>query len=225
MGNLHQFGIAMEMYIGHQPLMPPYLSALYPDHMEAKELYVCPADPTDGLEGSKPKWHDDQYPETDELATNRAGEQAFEQEHYGADAYTVKFAGEDKEPYRYRNQEITAGSYTYEFSVARCPFGQEWGTKPDQRAYGGNGDGIVDWREYKNAAEVKGLNPTTGEYTNEAYGLCVPVIRCFYHARSQQTHEESTVLNLAGHHGTYRSDRTGDGWKRACKPGAFEPAD
>ncbi len=216
--NLKQIGIALEIYKIHQPLSVPYLSVLCGDVIP-KELLICLSDSTKGQEGSKPTWDTFQYWETDDLPSNLAGEQAFEQQHYGKGAYEVEFAGGTAKPHQFRNKAVQACSYIYEYSVARYPFGDEYGDKPDLLVNGGNADGIVSWREYKSAVDMNGMQTNGAFKEKDAYGDCVPMVRCFHHTSQQMSDEEITVLNLGGHHGTYKSSPEGDGWKNECKPG------
>ena len=218
--NLHQLGIAIEEYLlGEQP-RPPYLSALHAEGFPA-ESYLCPSDDSDGEDGSKPVWDPVQYPETDELPAdadpakgNRAGEDDWETHWYGASGYQVSFLGVTQEPYKFRNQDITACSYIYEYTVARIP--PEWddlGGKPDI-----NNDGQVAWREYKEEVEEKGLQADGTYDRSQGYGSCVPVVRCFQHTTTD-FEPDDLVINLPVHHGVYDSNTTGDGWKEHCQPG------
>jgi len=220
--NLHQIGIALELYSISQPLRPPYLSVLYPRELP-KEIFICPSDGTRGHEGSKPSWDPEQYWETDELPSNLAGEDAFEAEHYGASGYEVEFAGRTAKPHEFRNKQVTACSYIYEFTVARCPFAGAYGNLPDLPKNRGNGDGIVSWREFKTAVDMNGLHPDGTYHPEDAYTVCVPVVRCFHHTSKQLRADEVTVLNLRGDQAVRLSTPAADGWKEACRPTQASP--
>lgn len=219
--NLHQQGLSIEIYTQgqdvHNPQRPPYLSAMYPDDLDTKEMLICPSDETEGEEGSKPTWDPSQFPETDELPSNECGTADWENANYpgGDGAYQVSFGGVTQEPYLFRNTEIDACSYIYEYTIARCPFADAYGDKPDEK---GNQDGVVSWREYKEEVEEKGMQADGSYDSDEGWHTCVPMVRCFQHTEAGADFADSLVLNLAGHSGIYNSDTTGDGWKEHCKP-------
>ncbi|NLW51229.1 MAG: type II secretion system protein [Candidatus Brocadiaceae bacterium] len=232
MNNLQQIAKAKEMYLLAYRVECPWLSSLYPEFIDQKKVYVCPGDPYDGTEGGKPPWdcyynksHDPpysgQFRETDDLAINRTGEDnwtytvpqwrtqpAFTITREG---YKVRIPGLRRsiEPYKLRNESIEACSYIYEFSVARCYWADN--NDADRATLGGNGDGVVSWREQKTVVEMKGYGKA------EAYGTCIPVVRCFYHT-SEDLKPTDHVVNLGAHHAVYLSGPTGDGWKEHCRP-------
>jgi len=233
--NLKQLGTAKEMYAINYKVECPWLSTLYPQYVDNLKLYICPTDQYEGAKGSKPPWdnyyhsthnppYSGRFPETDDLEKNKTGDNwTFQIEGWGTQAaytmtypaYKIKF---DKlaaiEPYKLRNTSVTACSYIYEFCVAQCYWAD---TKdPDKATLGGNGDGIVSWREQKTCVEMNGHG------TGDAYGTCVPVVRCFYHT-TDRLKPTDYVLNLGAHYGVYVSDPTGDGWKSYCKPTRVNP--
>ncbi|MFP4028101.1 MAG: prepilin-type N-terminal cleavage/methylation domain-containing protein [Candidatus Brocadiia bacterium] len=210
--NLHQTALALQQYNMHGRPRPAYLSAMVPDYLDNPELLICPSDTTEGAEGSKPEWDPVQYPETDELPSNQCGTAAWESANYpsGDGAYQVTFGGVTQEPYLFRNDSVTACSYIYEFTVARCPFaGAQAGDIDDK----GNGDGVASWREYKEAVDMDGMGGADG------YGSCVPVIRCFHHT-TRDFERNDFVLNVGAHHGIYDSGTGGNlgenSWKDHC---------
>ena len=235
--NLHQIGLQLAAYQITYPELPPYLSCLFPGYMTSPEHFLCPADGTDGADGSKPWWDPSPYPETDELASNQAGEATFENTHYGAGAYTINYGDKTGiKPYTLRNSTFNTCSYIYEMTPARCPFAEgtfeekekdeadaDYNPKfPDDREHRGNNDGEVSWREYKVAVEMNGLREGTGEYTRTAYSVCVPLVRCFFHT-SEDFLPDDRVLNLPGHWGVYDSGTSGivgsgNSWQDACNP-------
>ncbi len=129
--------------------------------------------------------------------------------------YKIRF-GKFKaiEPYLLRNDQVEACSYMYEFCVARCYWSST--TDPDKAKYGGNGDGTVSWREQKTVMEMKGHG------SGDAYGQCVPVLRCFHHTTEDLTPKDF-VLNLSAHHQVYPSGPMGDGWMLECIPDPVVP--
>jgi prepilin-type N-terminal cleavage/methylation domain-containing protein len=229
--NLKQIGTAKEMYSLAYELECPWLSSLYPEFLDNPALYICPTDPYNGAEGSKPPWdcyfhstatppYSGQFRETDDLPRNKTGMDnwTYTVDGWGSQSdFTITRAGyqidfgkhEDIEPYLLRNSEIRACSYIYEFCVARCYWSNS--SDPDRVRLGGNADGTVSWREQKTTMEMNGYE------SGEAYHDCVPVVRCFYHTSEELTPKD-LVVNLAAHHGVYLSDPTGDGWKVHCKP-------
>jgi prepilin-type N-terminal cleavage/methylation domain-containing protein len=230
--NLKQIGGAKELYSLVYHIECPWLSNLYPEFIDQKNVYICASDPYDGAEGSKPPWdcyynsshnpvYSGQFRETDELDINETGKDGwtYTVPGWGAQSdftitrnhYTVKLPGERTaiEPYKLRNDEIDACSYIYEFSIARCYWADN--NHADRVVLGGNGDGVVTWREQKTVVEMEGYG------TGNAYHTCVPVVRCFYHT-SPELEPRDCVINLAAHHGVYQSGPTGDGWKEHCQP-------
>jgi len=55
--NLQRIGRALFLYRDrHSNNLPPYLTALYPDFIDEKKVFQCPADPHKGAEGAFPNW-------------------------------------------------------------------------------------------------------------------------------------------------------------------------
>ncbi|MBM4081032.1 MAG: DUF1559 domain-containing protein [Planctomycetes bacterium] len=212
--HLRQLGHAIELYRIAFDDLPPWLSTLYPKYISDHRVYLCPSDPFDGHEASVPPWATGlQFTETDDTAANTATDQV----RYGDDLVA---------PRDYRNTEIKACSYIYEFSLAKCSYWYQSGNPPFPDTNGGNNDGVVSWREVKQLVDQKGLcqdlndinnNGDTNEYVfdpSQAYRGRVPIIRCFYHSNTH-FNNLNVVLNLAsGNYNVYRSDVTGTGWMR-----------
>jgi len=237
--NLQQIAKAKEMYMLVYQVECPWLSNLYPEFIDQKAQFVCPSDEYEGAEGSKPPWdcyynsshlpvYSGQFRETDELDINKTGMDnwTYTVPGWGNQApftitrqgYKVKVPGirrsRTMEPYKMRNDDIDACSYIYEFSVARCYWADN--NDADRPSLGGNGDGIVSWREQKAVVEMKGHG------TGQAYSTCIPVVRCFYHT-SEDLKPKDYVVNLAADHRVYVSGPTGDGWKEYCMPTPVAP--
>ena len=232
--NLHNLMPIMEMYDSANDMRVPYLSGLALGYNLPKELLICPADGLQGANGSKPAWDPgDHFPETNELPSNKAGTAAFEQDATtkysravppNGTEYKINFGDlKGVYPYKFRNEDIVACSYIYEYTVARCPFATgNFATLPDKQSHRGNGDGIVSWREYKDAVECRGLQ-SDGTYSPEmAWKLCVPVVRCFFHT-TRRFDDKDIVLNFANDYHVYLSDPTADGWKSVCNPDVLAP--
>jgi len=238
--NLHQVGLALTSYsIGETP-KPAYLSCLCPDLLP-NEMYVCPSDESQGKDGSKPPWDpgcqfaetDDLPPDADPAKGNRAGEPDWETHwnsdskcagmSYLPDGYQVTLNGITQEPYKFRNSAIEACSYIYEYSVARCPFGddvRDYFSKDGKDGIKkGNRDGQMGWREYKEECEEKGLHGDGKYYREDAYGGCVPITRCFFHSNTEpEKFPDSLIINLSvGRGDVYNSDPAKDGWQRHCR--------
>lgn len=123
---LHQFGVAAFRYKeDNNERFPPWLSTLYPEYIDAKEMYLCSSDYSHGADGSRPNdmpGSVDQFPETDDLPSN-------------SDPAATN-----------RNPNITVCSYMYEFCAAECSWagdlsshlvGQPWyAVKTYQMAHG-----------------------------------------------------------------------------------------
>lgn len=199
-GNLMQFSTAIEMYRNNYDDYPPWLSSLYPLYITDKEVYICPSDTSCGEEGGVPKWSSgSQFTETDELDGNTA-------------TTPITYGDANVVPRDYRNTDIKACSYVYEFSLAECSWWVEGGN-PDYPDQFGNNDGVVSWREVKVLVDQKGLQEDGTYDPNEAYRGHVPIIRCFWHTTPRFDRGE-VVLNLAAEDkNVYVSDPTGSGWK------------
>jgi prepilin-type N-terminal cleavage/methylation domain-containing protein len=239
-GNLSQIAKAKEMYAITYKTECPWLSNLYPQFIDQKKVFICASDEYEGTEGSKPPWdcyfnsthsppYSGQFRETDDLPINKTGMDGWKYTVPGWGAqpsftitragYKVKLTGPGRhapvEPYKVRNDEIEACSYIYEFCIAQCYWADN--KDADRAVFGGNGDGVVTWREQKTVVDMKGHGNPDG-----AYSTCVPVVRCFYHT-TEDLKPTDYVLNLAADHRIYVSGPTGDGWKEVCKPTPVTP--
>lgn len=152
--NLRQFAIGISVYrADHKDKNPDWLSNLYPNYIDARELYVCPADRSNGEQGSKP----DDVPEV------------FAQ-------YTETDDNDSRQPPQWhgRNTNILSCSYLYEFCAAPCSWMNEgnngsWAVvKLDQLLHGEDSSGPY-------IGEFPQANPTP--YSTSR----MPIIRCYYH--------------------------------------------
>ncbi len=102
--NLRQFAVAINVYrADHRGRNPDWLSNLYPEYIDARELYVCPADRSRGEDGGKPGPQDRYWSQT------RDGNAFREVYDNSGAAYG-------------RNPDIHRCSYFYEFNNAPCSF-------------------------------------------------------------------------------------------------------
>ena len=159
--NLRQFGIALAAYRSdHNGLNPPWLSNLFPDYIDGKDVYLCKSDRD--IRRSTSNYH----PIPTEL-----------HDQYGFDYYTeVEDFGTGRE--NGRNNEINLNSYFYEFSAAECTWDHEeahdmdgeapkpawWEAKEWQLRYGDDANG--------------GGNPANPKPYSTAR---MPIIRCWHH--------------------------------------------
>ncbi len=172
---LKQFDLAIALYYQDcEEEYPPWLSTLYPTYLKPASIFICLTDPYKGLEGS--------------------GNQMY------LDAYDLPPGSINPPPpnpadpgYAYRNPEITACSYSYEFNANSCswfvlqyPAGTTQFARADR-----NKNGTVTWGE----ANLWLAN-------NTSYRGHVPIVRCFWHHYQYG----QRVLNLAhGYHNVYVS--------------------
>jgi prepilin-type N-terminal cleavage/methylation domain-containing protein len=116
--NLRQFSLALQMRRNDTGDIlggyPDFLSNFYSQYIDTREVYICPADATEGWEGSKPAHDINQYEETDDVNRDE------------------RVPPETNSPYDYmRNREIASCSYIYEFCGATC----SWDMEKPQRSW------------------------------------------------------------------------------------------
>jgi len=103
--NLRQFAVAINVYrADHRGRNPDWLSNLYPEYIDTKEIYICPADSSRGADGGKPGSNDRYWRET------RDGNPFPEVNDTSGADYG-------------RNPDINRCSYFYEFNNAPCSAG------------------------------------------------------------------------------------------------------
>jgi hypothetical protein len=176
----------------------PWLSAMVPNYIDASMLR-CPADKSGGKDGSKP--NSDEY-----WATNK-NDNGSKYEYTETD----DMSGNERE---YRNQEVEACSYLYEFNAAECSwwdkmepngwyiYGDKNGTMATNVQANIDGNKIVSWAEAK-LMQLR-LGDTTslgGEYDPSQF----PLVRCFHHYTDKKVYiikknvrtPEDRVLNVA----------------------------
>jgi prepilin-type N-terminal cleavage/methylation domain-containing protein len=220
--NLHQFGTALEAYKISYPVEdPPWLSILYPQHMNSLDTYLCLNDTTSGKEGSKPNFHMKEYgasedfTETNDIPDAAPGDLQQKVNDCTAPASIKKL----------RNPDVPGCSYIYEFTWAPCSWWASKGLDPNDWANFDKGDPNAptkDWVSWKEAKEtekrgITGYDTAAHKYTyddTKAYGGHVPIVRCFWHTREGRPLDKQKVLNLACEHkDVYTSTAEGNGWK------------
>ena len=201
---LHQFSLAVEMYRNDSAgAYPPWVSALCPVYMNAKQAYVCPSDDSRGAAGGVPPWFSaqgaSQFTETDDTDDCTARDE-------------IK---------QLRNPDIHVCSYIYEFAASECSW---WSDNQEDPPGSGivwadfDRDGYVSWREAKRT-EQKGLYFEDNKIKSDpekVYDGRVPMLRCFWHAKRGKNLAQELVLNLACENkNVYESPLFGAGWKQA----------
>ncbi len=156
--NLRQFAVAINVYrADHRGRNPDWLSTLYPEYIDTKEIYICPADPSRGADGGKPE-STDYWDQWDSRSTG-----------YFPEAYDIP-----SDPRRVgRNNAINRCSYFYEFNAAECtiagPSGASWNdVKMYQLRTGVWSPLGQDWRP---------PGPNDTPYSESR----LPIIRCYHH--------------------------------------------
>ena len=152
--NLRQFGIALASYRSdHNGRNPPWLSNLYPDYIDGKDIYVCKSD------RDAKKKSGNYHPVPKEL-----------HETYGYDYYTeVADFGSGR--------DIALNSYFYEFSAAKC----SWDSNPDHDM-DDDGEvawwEAKEWQlRYGDEANGGGSPESPKPYSTAR----MPIIRCWHH--------------------------------------------
>ena len=165
--NLRQFASALMIYRSeHRGKNPDWLSSLYPDYVDSRELYVCPSDKSRGEDGGKP---------LDLVDENR-----YEQ--------TYDNVGNDTRAAHGANEEIKRCSYFYEFSGAEGTDKDiyKWWTgtwqSDDEFApnYAKEPEHPYTWQVYKmkqRDAGKKGSDVKLGPYSDSR----MPIVRCYHH--------------------------------------------
>ena len=156
--NLRQFGVAVLIYRSdHGSLNPDWLSNLYPDYVDSKQLFICRSDPNHGTGISYPS-------ELQTLGSWSSATPVCDNDlNSGATAVHP------------RNTAIHACSYFYEFSAASTP----WKTlSPPLSSRSIPGEPFVLYCDFKNAQLQYG-DSSDGcmPYSTSR----MPIIRCYCH--------------------------------------------
>lgn len=172
--NLHQIGLAIEMYYQDYDDYPTWLSnlcksevfGLGSNYLGTGKIFICLTDLNKGQRGHG----NPSYPETNDIPLSRV--QLY---------YTYTPSPFDTQAYSLRNPSIEKCSYSYEFAPTRCVWFESTHTPEEIQQADTNGDGIVTWKEAKMWQSAHG------------YGGQVPIVRCFWH----KNNFKQKVLNLA----------------------------
>jgi prepilin-type N-terminal cleavage/methylation domain-containing protein len=156
--NLRQFGIALASYRSdHNGLNPPWLSNLFPEYVDGKDIYVCKSDREARINNSSY----DPIPKDLTTVTHYSEIDDFD----GGSAPG-------------RNKDIKLNSYFYEFSAAKC----SWDSNPDHDM---DDDGEGAWWEAKEWQLRYGDKKNDGGGSPEnpkPYSTArMPIIRCWHH--------------------------------------------
>jgi prepilin-type N-terminal cleavage/methylation domain-containing protein len=157
--NLRNLGAAILIYRSdYQGRNPDWLSCLYPNYVDDLHIFVCRSDGNHGRGVSRP-------PTIDPL-TNENG--VYD---------SAQVDDNDHNPFNStcgRNIDVHACSYFYEFSKAVSPW-----DAPDT-----NGNGVKEWREYKENQLLVGDAANGGGIAHpKSYSTSrMPIIRCYHHA-------------------------------------------
>ncbi|HPC28636.1 MAG TPA: type II secretion system protein [Candidatus Ratteibacteria bacterium] len=165
--NLHQIGISIEMYYQDYDDYPTWLSILVPSYLGTDKVFICLTDKYKGLTGHG----NSAYPNSNDIPPSQIP--GF------SPPYPAEFA--------WRNPNVTACSYIYEFSPCPCEWfmlGYANGTYSDDDFHHAdtNLDGVVSWKEAK-----------MWQASNQGLSDNLPIVRCFWHAYNYG----QKVLNLS----------------------------
>lgn len=161
--NLHQIGLAIEMYYQDYDDYPMWMSNLYKQYLGTDKIFICLTDLYKGNKGHG----NPSFPEINDIPPGKIP-------NYTPSAF-------DQNAYAYRNPNIEANSYSYEFAPTECKWFESSHDQTEISQADINSDGTVTWKEVKIWQSYHG------------YGGQVPIVRCFWH---YYNHKQK-VLNLA----------------------------
>ena len=162
--NLRQFGVALTIYRGeHDNKTPDWISNLYPDYVDDRNMYICRADKNGGQ----------QAPVPDDYLVAISEKNSF----YKSRATWDNNSGTGQT----RNPAVQTCSYCYEFSAATGVSG--W--------Y--QGDPLPEGTVINTISDYKRVQMTYGDKNNKFNGVqlpysasCIPMIRCCHHWRDMK---------------------------------------
>jgi prepilin-type N-terminal cleavage/methylation domain-containing protein len=128
--NLHQIGIAIEIYYQDYSDYPPWTSCLYKSYLGTPKIFLCLTDLFHGEKGSG----NNAYPEANDIPLAKMNPAPTDPSDPGLFQ---------------RNPEIEACSYIYEFNPCVCTWFTASATAETILAADTNGDGRVTWKEAK----------------------------------------------------------------------------
>ena len=169
--NLRQFGIALAAYRSdHNGLNPPWLSNLYPEYIDGKDVYICKSD-----RDVKKKNLDSYSPFPSDFPTAITD---YSKSRGGKDGIQDFDGGNLKG----RMEDIKRNSYFYEFSAAPC----SWDSNTTHDV---DGDGEVAWWEAKEWQLRYGDSNNGGGDPSKPkpYSTArMPIIRCWHHGNEDK---------------------------------------
>jgi hypothetical protein len=148
--------------------------------MSSKGVYTCITDIYAGERGHG----NNSFPETNDISPPTISGANYEPPYIG-----------DVKGFNYRNSEIEACSYFYEFNYNRCSWFHSSHSPEEITEADSNNDGIVTWKE----AKVWQMYHTQGGK--------VPIVRCFWHYNNHK----QKVLNLSAQN--YNVFTSGPEWE------------
>jgi len=164
--NLRQFAAGLMIYRAeHRGKNPDWLSSLYPDYVDSRELYICPSDRSRGMDGGKP--------ESDDSRVSGAftSDQQFEEIDDNSGNTTRPVRDGEGVPL-----DIDRCSYFYEFCNVDLTPRNWW--EGDWLEEGEQAPASYTWQDYKMMQLEKGM-PANGLKPYSESRL--PIIRCFHH--------------------------------------------
>jgi prepilin-type N-terminal cleavage/methylation domain-containing protein len=175
MNNLHQIGLAIEMYYQDYDDYPTWLSLLCKsethglgwNYLGKGDVLICITDINRGNKGHG----NSSFPETCDIPLTKV-----------QNSYSYSPDDFDTNAYNNRNPDVKVCSYSYEFAGTRCKWFESSHPPSDIQQADINGDGVVTWKEAKIWESMHG-----------GRGGQVPIARCYWH---KYNHHQK-VLNLA----------------------------
>jgi len=161
--NLRQFGVAVLIYRSdHGSLNPPWMSSLYPDYVDSRQLFVCKSDPNHGLGRTRPAGLT-----VDDTATKQ---------NYSETVDNVSNAGRPNG----QNPNVSANSYSYEFSAAPTSWYVDGNQSAVQKMF--PNDSPITWGDNKEYQLLIGDSASMVAGQPQPYSTSrMPIIRCYQH--------------------------------------------
>jgi len=149
--NLHQIGLAIEMYYQDYNDYPTWLSTLYKNYLGTPKIFLCLTDLYKGEKGCGNSLH----PSINDIPVSKIPN--YIPNDFDSTAYSL------------RNNAIENCSYSYEFAPTKSEWFIATHTSEEQQEADINSDGVVTWKE----ARIW--------QSNHGYGGQVPIVRCYWH--------------------------------------------
>ena len=191
--NMRQIGLALTQYVNNEPkgYFPPWITLLLKtpsvDHpyLPDPEIFICPSDPSEGIEGGRPDTLLDPVSQIIDQFINADVDSAA-----GVRTAVEVSGGETNQ-----HDEGINCSYLFEMNAEEC----EWlANSPtyldylDDPIYNPLPDyDEVSWYEAK-MVQVKGYE----EFAIQAFHGYVPILRCFWHCEWPRIDDKDQTINL-----------------------------